>query len=379
MGSGRLGPLPPRRPDRLSRRRIAAKEKTLNAFNFRGEDQRTIADVVDQLDDRIVALNDEFYQLRQLSKRIDESLEQRKITFDPDAAGKLFAEAGVVFDGQLKKDYKQLIEFNRAITEERRTELIEQRAEAEEAIGRSRRSSPTQRQAFGVARVPSRDRHPREVQADVPGAEQAAGGTRHAGAAARGGLRSHRAPQEGSDAQPRVRPASDLVEDELEELSQDEDSRFGEIRRYFADIVAAVISEQAILSMTVNKSGGVDFHAELMGTSGVATSGDKGTSYRKLLCIAFDLAILRAYLDTSFPRFVYLDGALEQLEPRKRENLIEVFRDYAGAGVQPIISLLDSDLPAPLGEVPRTLSPDDVVLTLHDEGEDGRLFKMPAW
>jgi uncharacterized protein YydD (DUF2326 family) len=119
-----------------ARRRIAAKGKTLDAFNFRGEDQRTIADVVDELDDRIVALNDELYQQRQLSKRIDDSLEQRKITFDPDTAGKLFAEAGVVFDGQLKKDYKQLIEFNRAITEERRTELIKQRADAEEAIGR---------------------------------------------------------------------------------------------------------------------------------------------------------------------------------------------------------------------------------------------------
>ncbi len=39
-------------------------------------------------------------------------------------------------DGQLKKDYKQLIEFNRAITDERRTELIKQRADAEEAISR---------------------------------------------------------------------------------------------------------------------------------------------------------------------------------------------------------------------------------------------------
>src|SRR6202043_1959280 len=137
--------------------------------------------------------------------------------------------------------------------------------------------------------------------------------------------------------------------------------------------------EPAILSMTLNASGGVDFRAELMGASGVATSGDKGTSYRKLLCIAFDLAIMRGYIDVPFPRFVNPDGALEQLEPRKRESLIEVLRDYATAGLQPIISLIDSDLPAPLGQTPRTLSSDDIVLVLHDEGDDGRLFKMPAW
>lgn len=363
-----------------SRRSIAAKEQTLNAFNFRGEDQRTIADVVDQLDDRIVTLNDEFYRLRQLSKRIEESLEQRKITFDPDAASTLFAEAGVVFEGQLKKDYRQLIEFNRAITDERRTALVTQRAEAEDAIGsietelrglNQKRSESLAflRETDSLEKYKQTSRDLSKLQAELAMLEQ-----RREAASALIELR-----RKGRTLSQEFDQLQTLVEDELQQLSQDEDSRFGRIRRYFADIVAAVISEQAILSMTVNKAGGVDFHAELMGASGVATSADKGTSYRKLLCIAFDLAILRAYLDTSFPRFVYLDGALEQLEPRKRENLIEVFREYAGVGVQPIISLLDSDLPAPLGQTPRTLLPNDVVLTLHDEGEDGRLFKMQEW
>ncbi|WP_407676875.1 DUF2326 domain-containing protein [Phytohabitans aurantiacus] len=116
-----------------------------------------------------------------------------------------------------------------------------------------------------------------------------------------------------------------------------------------------------------------------MGNSGIATSGDRGTTYRKLLCIAFDLAMLRTYIDVPFPRFVYHDGALEQLEPRKREKLIVVLRRYADLGLQPIISLLDSDLPAPLDSNSLTLHSRDVVLQLHDEGEQGRLFKMPTW
>lgn len=363
-----------------SRRSIAAKERTLNAFNFRGEDERTIADLVDQLDDRIVALNDELYRLRQLHKRIDESLVQQKIAFNPAAASKLFAEAGVAFGGQLKKTFEQLIAFNRAMTEERRSALVKQRADAGEAIGsieaeldalnvRRSESLAFIRETDTLEKYKQTSRDLSRLQAELAVLER----QREATSTLLELRRKRRALSREFD------QLQTQVEDELADLSQYEESRFARIRRYFADIIAAVIGEQAVLSMALNNAGGVDFRAELMGPAGVATSGDKGTSYRKLLCIAFDLAVLRAYLDVPFPRFVYHDGALEQLEPRKRENLIAVLREYAAAGVQPIISLIDSDLPEPLAETPSTLSPHDVVLWLHDEGEEGRLFKMSTW
>lgn len=362
------------------RRSIAAKEEALNAFNFRDEDQRTTAEVVDRLDDRIVSLNDELYDLRQLVARIEDSLDQRKIMFDPESASKLFAEAGVSFEGQLKRDFAQLIQFNLAITDERSAALSQQRAEARARIDEINlhladlneeraRSLAYLRETDSLAKYKKTSRDLSQLQAELAVLEQ-----RREAAARLVELRrrARTLSHEFDELQTRA-------EDELAELSADEDSRFGRIRRFFAEIIGSVIGEQAILSMTLNGAGGVDFRAELMGASGVATSGDKGTSYRKLLCIAFDLAVLRAYLDVTFPRFVYLDGALEQLEPRKRENLIAVFREYASIGVQPILSLLDSDLPAPLGDSRFTLAPEEVVLTLHDEGESGRLFKMPSW
>ena len=362
------------------RRSIAAKEQTLNALNFRDEDQRTIADLVDQLDDRIVALNDELYELRQLVRRIDASLEEQRIAFNPAGASKLFSEAGVAFDGQLKKSFEQLIEFNRAITDERREALVRQRADAREAIGsiETELALLNQRRSESLAFIRETDtlekykqtsRDLSKLQAELAVLER----QREAASTLIELRRKRRALSQQFD------ELQTQVEDELADLSQDEDSRFGHIRRYFADIIADVIGEQAVLSMTLNNAGGVEFRAELMGSTGVATSGDKGTSYRKLLCIAFDMAVLRAYLDVPFPRFVYHDGALEQLEPRKRANLIGVLREYAAAGIQPIISLIDSDLPEPLGETPDTLSSQDVVLWLHDEGEKGRLFKMPKW
>ncbi|HKQ82252.1 MAG TPA: DUF2326 domain-containing protein, partial [Steroidobacteraceae bacterium] len=99
----------------------------------------------------------------------------------------------------------------------------------------------------------------------------------------------------------------------------------------------------------------------------------------KLLCIAFDLAVLRAHLDDRFPRFVYHDGVFEALDDRKKRNLLSAIRDYSTLGIQPVITLIDSDLPTPEENEGSLFNDDEVVLTLHDENDSGRLFKMKAW
>jgi uncharacterized protein YydD (DUF2326 family) len=124
--------------------------------------------------------------------------------------------------------------------------------------------------------------------------------------------------------------------------------------------------------------GHLEFRAEILDEAGNATSADLGHTYRKLLCIAFDLAILRAYLDDKFPRFVYHDGVFESLDDRKKENLLAVIRRYADLGLQPIITLIDSDLPARPDDA-AVFTTDEIVVNLHDEGVLGRLFKIEAW
>jgi uncharacterized protein YydD (DUF2326 family) len=63
-------------------------------------------------------------------------LEEDQILFNPDEAQRLFEEAGVLFKGQIKKDFQQLIDFNRAITDERRGYLQEEREEVEVELKR---------------------------------------------------------------------------------------------------------------------------------------------------------------------------------------------------------------------------------------------------
>lgn len=128
-----------------------------------------------------------------------------------------------------------------------------------------------------------------------------------------------------------------------------------------------------------NREGHLEFKAEILDQSGNTTSADSGHTYRKLLCIAFDLALLRAHLGQKFPRFAYHDGVFESLDDRKKGNLLVVLRRYADLGLQLTITLIDSDLPKRgNAEVPLFDAP-EIVLTLHDESKNGRLFKMDSF
>lgn len=364
----------------VKRRDIAAKTEILDSFSFGEEDQRVTATVVQDTEARIAALNEESYKIAQLSERIDESLEDQQVVFDPSDAEALFREAGITFGDQIKRDYDQLIAFNRAITKERRDALEEQRNEIgarlrdiedELAIlnAERARSLGFLRESDSLAKYKELSRELSSIQAELS--------TLEARRAAASRLIELRRDQRVLSEE--YGHLETLVESQIESVSKNDESRFGHLRRYFTEIIFEVLGQNAIIAIRMNNAGGLDFTAEFIGDSGTATSGDRGTSYKKLMCIAFDLAMLRTYLDVPFPRFVYHDGALEQLEPRKREKLIGVFRQYAGLGLQPVISLLDSDLPLPLGSGNGTLDSTEIIATLHDEGEDGRLFVMAAW
>lgn len=364
----------------LKQKEAEKKQKLLDAFDFRAQDKDSTKQLVDDIDERIASLNAERYSLNQNKKKIIASLEEDQILFNPDEAQRLFEEAGVLFKGQIKKDFQQLIAFNRAITDERRGYLQEERAEVEaelkrintelNALGKKRSemlSFLSGTDIFGKYKSVSDEMV--TLRADITSLERQ-----------RGFL--HRLQELRTEIRALTEECGHLqtqIEADVEKQNSDQDSLFSAIRVFFSEIVEEVIDRKALLSVSPNQAGHLEFRAEILDESGNATSADLGHTYRKLLCIAFDLAILRAHLDDKFPRFVYHDGVFESLDDRKKENLLTVIRRYAELGLQPIITLIDSDLPSRAGDDEPVFSPGEIVVTLHDENEQGRLFKMKAW
>ncbi len=364
----------------LKQKEAEKKQKLLDAFDFRVQDKDSTKHLVDDIDERIASLNAERYSLNQNRKKIITSLEEDQILFNPDEAQRLFEEAGVLFKGQIKKDFQQLIAFNRAITDERRGYLQEERAEVEaelkrinaelNALGKKRSemlSFLSGTDIFNKYKQVSDEMV--TLRADITSLERQ-----------RGFL--HRLQELRAEIRALTEERGHLqtqIEADVEKQNSDQNSLFSAIRVFFSEIVEEVIDRKALLSVSPNQVGHLEFRAEILDESGNATSADLGHTYRKLLCIAFDLAILRAHLDDKFPRFVYHDGVFESLDDRKKENLLTVIRRYANLGLQPIITLIDSDLPMRPEDDEAVFTSDEIVVTLHDESEQGRLFKIRAW
>ena len=364
----------------LKQEEVYKKQQLLDAFDFRAEDRIQTKQLVEEVDEKIAELNARRYSLTQNLRKITNSLKEDQVVFDPEKAETLFKEAGVLFEGQIKKDFDQLIAFDKAITEERYTYLQEERGEIQaelKAIGRELNSLGKRRSEM-LAFLSDSDAFDKYKQvsaelvtlrSDITSLERQ-----------REFL--HRLQSLRSEMRLLVEEKSHIqaqIELDVEAQNADKSSKFSAIRLFFNEIVEEVIDRKALLSVSPNQQGHLEFRAEIMDEAGNATSAGMGHTYRKLLCIAFDMAVLRAHLDEKFPRFVYHDGVFESLDDRKKENLLEVVRRYTNLGIQSVITLIDSDMPVRDRDAGAVFEEHEVVLLLHDENEDGRLFKMQTW
>ncbi|MBI3118250.1 MAG: DUF2326 domain-containing protein, partial [Candidatus Hydrogenedentes bacterium] len=279
----------------LKQQEAEKKQKLLDAFDFRAQDKGRTKQLVDEIDERIAALNAERYSLNQNKKKILASLEEDQILFNPDEAQRLFEDAGVLFKGQIKKDFQQLIAFNRAITDERRGYLQDERTEVEAELKRvnaelnalGKRRSDTLSFLSGTDVFNKYKQVSGEMvtlRADITSLERQ-----------RGFL--HRLQELRTDIRALTEERGHLqtqIEADVEKQNFDKISLFSAIRLFFNEIVEDVIDRKALLSVSPNQLGHLEFKAEILDESGNATSADMGHTYRKLLCIAFDMAVLRA-------------------------------------------------------------------------------------
>ncbi len=364
----------------IKRKETTALEEAAKRFDFALQDTSINTKVVEELDQSIGELNNERYLLSRTRKRLVDSLQAERIQFRPEAARKLFEEAGVVLPGQVVKEFEDLVRFNREISEER-TEYL--KAELEEVVGQLAdvaqrlETFNQQRQAelefLGDTDLVSKYREMNQrlivMKNDLASMER----QRDALLGIRERDRQLRAV---------IREREDQVESlraDIDACGEDEDSRYSRIRRALAQLCERFLNHKALITTRLNNEGNIEFQAEYLDPADLPTSEGEGKSYKQTLCAAYDLAVAQVLLSEDFIRFVYHDGLLEGMDNRVKLNIVEVLRDLADQGIQQILTVIDSDLPLDKSGNRFAFDDDEVIVTLHDEGRSGRLFRMETW
>lgn len=356
---------------------VTTKVSALDQFDFHSQEAGLNQELADEIEGQIAELNEATYNTNFDLAQVRRGL-NTKIDFNLTEVQRIFEEAQITFPDQLAKDYSELVEFNNRIHAERRESLQKRAADLEEALSALRKElselSKKRKDILQVLKGTDSLEKFKKLQKELD-RDRANLALMEEKAAKLNEIRSF-------DEQ--LKKAKKKKEDltaEIRDLISEGSERYTAIQRSFSRIIKEVLHRTAVLYVNQNDSGNIEFHAEYTDSeSDEETQERKGTSFRKILCIAFDLAVLINYSKEKFFHFVYHDGALEQLESKRKLALLGVVRAACrDHGIQYMFSAIEEELPT--GDDPDNLCPrpGEVVLELHDGGSDGRLFKVDTF
>lgn len=347
-------------------------EANIDKFNFYEKDKIVNQELVEDIDTHIQILNTKRYNCTSEIKKIETALSTKQNAFDIDKLKELYKDVEIYFPDDLSKDFQALINFNKAVTEERNVVL-------EENLDITKRDLATldaelkeyekQKEEL-LSYLTQKDSYEKFKEAQKQLAKTESDIIR---------LKDKlEAIDRSSLLIKDIEKKDQLINDKIKEIkSLISEQRHSEVRKIFNAIIKEILNTNALLSLKQNKEGNVEFEANIQNPKDLTiTEEDYGMTYRKLLCMAFDLSILIHYSKNSFYRFVYHDGALEALDDRKKIKFIDliktVCRDY---NLQYILTLIDSDLPKNDTNEIISFNDTEICLRLNDRNDDGKLFR----
>ena len=359
---------------------INTKKFYLNDFDFTYEDKQETKKLVMKFDTQISQYNDELYTLNANRRKINEILSEDNFEFNIEETSKTFEEVGILFEGQIKRSFEQLVEFKKTITKERKKYLIAELEETTQNINKlqSKSLSAQKERAKSISFIKDTsalDKY-KEISNELVNLE-ADVQVLHRQKASLKRLENIRAKiREIQSTEDKLR--TEVIED-ITKTSEDQTSTFSQVRLFFDKIIKKVISRNALINADVNTNGNPEFSIDILDNADMPTSADEGNTYKKLLCVSFDMAVIHSRQAERFPKFMFHDGALESLDDRKKIALIDLLRENTKSGIQHIITCIDSEVPTTADHIPYGFHDDEIILRLHDDGPQGRLFMIDSW
>jgi uncharacterized protein YydD (DUF2326 family) len=348
-------------------------EQTIDKFNFFLQDNSMSKEIIETLDFKIQILNTDKYRVQYEISKVEESLRNSENKVNVQKLKTLFYDVQLYFPNELGKQYDDLEKFNIAISTERKKYLQQNmqklkielsEIDSELKILESEKSEKlaflTEKDTYTKFKTYQKQLSVLEVDIDR--------------------LKEKLKLIDNSIVlEENIRAKDKDISIFIDKIKKAIEQRHhAEINKIFNEILKEIVNEDALISIKQNNQGNVEFSADYTNPNDrTLTSEAEGTSYKKLLCMAFDLSLLIYYSKKSFFRFVYHDGIIEGLDNRIKIRLLNKIKSICEEyNIQHIISLIDSDIPTQNDNSMYNFEPDEICLQLNDLNDEGKLFRQ---
>ena len=344
----------------------------LDKFDFKRSDENVSEELINEVSENVSSMVSQVYSLDQKISAINKSL-NTEFSFEIDKVLELFKEVEIFFPSSLEKSYNDLINLNKDMSIGRKERLVKTKKKIlgeRKTIKENLDSERSKQQTLSKILV-QKDAFEKYKQLQNRLIDEE---TRVAVLKER--LEKIDLASELKDKLKNEKNEQDTVAKELEKETKVRGNiQLTKAVTIFSEIVDKVLNFSAFFYTETNKEGNIQFKIGLQDQ----TSVNEGFSYTRALSAIFDITLLILHSNSDFYRFCYHDGLLESLDDRLKLKLISEWRQFSTKhSLQFIITVLDSDLPL-IDDKKEYFSDDEIIRELHDRGDDGRLFKMPAF
>lgn len=342
----------------------------VDKFNFYEKDNAEKEKLINDIESQIKYANTEHYNIKYEINKIENSLTTDIDLINIDDINELYKEVEIFFPDALLEEYEKVVNFNKEITSERNQYLSENLAtlkqELIEVETQLKKLENEKSVIFtDITEKTTYDKF-KKYQKELAKAEADI-------IILQNKLTSI---NKMSSIQEKINRLDADIKLKVAELKKEIlKQKHKHIRKLFNEFTMKVLNTPAILSVKPNKSNNIEFEAEYQNQEELITTDlARGNTYKKILCAAFDTALLQFYSQNSFYKFVYHDGVLDSLDIRKKEKYIEYVREMANQNnIQYILTVIESETYDLRSEYKFT--EDEVRLLLSDESCGEKLFE----
>ncbi|MBR8466251.1 hypothetical protein KDE13_07865 [Campylobacter sp. faydin G-140] len=322
-------------------RRLKEKDGMYEKFDFYLSEKNISKELVDKIETDTSVLNKRRNSIMREIAYIDEFIKQ-DIVIKEDDLEALFKEMEVLFPKELRKNYQNVIDFNKQLAEERAKTFSENKIKFEKDLEHIDSSlmelNKKRMQILSVLEnTDSMDKF-KKLQEEITNLKIEIG--LHNNRLNKFNLIDNKKAEIVSQ-----KNSLNLVIERNKELVKT--SFIKQIQEKISEYSAIVFGKDAAFSVGFNKEDNIEFDLKIAGEKGFDNDLEKGKTIKKLLCFIFSAALLEMYKNDNFFHFLAFDSPFDGDKNEWQKGTFEAIKKLSNQGLQVIITSID-DVIAPV-------------------------------